>query len=101
MNLSGLARGEISGPHAGLARLVYYRRSGQVKGSFEVPLYFGASLEAGNVWRSRSDIDASSLLINGSLFVGLDTFVGPVFFALGLGDSGNKNLYLSIGTAIN
>ena len=28
LRLSGLARGEVSGPHAGPARFVYYRRAG-------------------------------------------------------------------------
>ena len=97
LNLSAFATGEISGPHAALARLVYYRRSGQIRGSFDVPLYLGASLEVGNVWQSRSDMSASSALINGSLFVAVDTFVGPLFFAAGIGEGGNRSLYLSIG----
>ena len=57
--------------------------------------------EAGNVWQTQSDISASSALIHGSLFLGLDTLVGPVFLAAGYGESGNTNLYLSIGTTIN
>jgi NTE family protein len=101
LNLSGFAPGQISGPHAALARLAYYRRSGKIKGSFEIPLYFGASVEAGNVWQSRSDISADSALIHGSLFLALDTFVGPVVLAAGFGEGGNKSLYLSIGSTIN
>lgn len=97
LNLSGFATGEISGPHAALARLVYYRRSGEIKRSFDVPLYLGASLEAGNVWQSRSEMSASSALINGSLFMAVDTFIGPVFLAAGFGEGGNRSLYLSIG----
>ena len=100
LNLSGLARGEISGPHAGVARLVYYRRSGAMGGFFDVPFYVGGSLEAGNVWESRSDIDTDSLLINGSLFAGFDTFIGPVFLAAGLGEGDNRSVYLSLGTSI-
>ena len=101
LNLSGFAPGQISGPHSALARLSYYRRSGQIKGAFAVPLYIGASLEAGNVWQSRSDISMDSLLIHGSVYLGLDTFVGPVIFAAGFGEGGNKSLYLSIGSPIN
>ena len=101
LNLSGFAPGQISGPHSALARLSYYRRSGQIKGAFAVPLYIGASLEAGNVWQSRSDTSMDSLLIHGSVYLGLDTFVGPVIFAAGFGEGGNKSLYLSIGSPIN
>ena len=95
--LSGLAQGEISGPHAGVARLVYYRRSGDTGGLFEIPLYIGASLEAGNVWERRSDIGFDSMITSGSLFVGLDTFFGPVYLAAGLADGGRTNFYLSVG----
>jgi NTE family protein len=98
LNLSGLASGEISGPHAGVARIVYYRRSGETGGGlFDIPLYFGASAEAGNVWASRSDIRFDSLLINGSLFAGLDTYFGPLFFGAGFAEGGKSNFYLSLG----
>lgn len=99
LNLSGLANAEISGPHAGVARMVYYRRSGETGGGlFDIPLYFGASLEAGNVWASRSDIRFDSLLMNGSVFAGLDTYFGPLFFGAGFAEGGRSNFYLSIGS---
>lgn len=98
LNMSGVARGEISGPHAAFARLIYYRRSGQIKGEFDVPLYIGGSLEVGNAWQSRSDISADTALLNGSVFLGLDTYIGPVFLAAGFGEGGNRSFYLSFGT---
>jgi NTE family protein len=98
LRLSGLERGEISGPHSGLARLVYYRRVGNTTGDvFETPIYLGASVEAGNVWLQRSDISFESLEINGSVFVGLDSFFGPVYLAAGFADGGQTNFYLFIG----
>jgi len=98
LNLSGLARGEISGPHAGVARLVYYRRSGAMaRDVFDMPLYLGASLEAGNVWQSRADISAQSLLINGSIFAGIDTYFGPLFLAAGFAEGGESSFYLMLG----
>lgn len=99
LRLSGLERGQISGPHAGLARLVYYRRMGETGGGlFDVPLYLGASIEAGNAWQSRSDISTQSLLMNGSLFAGLDTWFGPLYLAAGLAEGGNSSFYLFLGT---
>jgi NTE family protein len=97
--LSGLARGEISGPHAGVARIVYYRRTGQTGGGlFEIPLYFGASFEAGNVWQRQSDIGFDDLITSGSLFLSLDTYFGPLYLAAGLAEGGRSNFYLSVGT---
>ncbi len=99
LRLSGLERGEISGPHAAIARLVYYRRVGETTGGIvDTPIYLGASAETGNVWQSRSDMSLDSALMSGSLFLGVDTFIGPVFFAAGFAEGGQKNVYLSIGT---
>ncbi len=98
LRLSGLERGEISGPHAGLARLVYYRRSGETGGGlFDIPLYLGASLETGNVWQSRSEIAFDSLLVNGSLFAGYDTYFGPLFLGAGFAEDGDTSFYLFLG----
>jgi NTE family protein len=98
LNLSGLARGAISGPHAGVARLVYYRRSGDTGSLMEMPLYFGASIEAGNAWQTRSAVSFDSLIVHGSLFAGLDTYIGPLFIGAGFGEGGESSFYLFLGT---
>jgi NTE family protein len=96
--LSGYERGALSGPHAAVAKLLFYRRIGDSPGGlFDAPIYFGASLEAGNVWESRNDMSLGSALLHGSLFVGIDSYVGPMFFAAGVGEGGLSNFYLVIG----
>jgi NTE family protein len=98
LRLSGLERGEFSGPHAALAKLVYYRRVGESPGNLlDVPFYLGASVEAGNVWQSRSAMSFGSMRFNGSVFAGLDTYIGPIYFAAGLAEGGGTNFYLFIG----
>ena len=100
--MSGLERGAISGPHAGLARLIYYRQFAETGGGlFNMPLYVGGSLEAGNVWPSRSEIAVDSLLINGSVFAGLDTYIGPLFLAAGFSEQGDTSFYLFLGTPVH
>lgn len=97
LRLSGLQRGEISGPHSGLGRLVFYRRVGEPSGLLDTPLYLGVSAEAGNVWQNRSDMDIDSLRFNGSAFAGFDTFIGPVYIAAGFAENGQSNFYLFVG----
>lgn len=100
LRLSGLERGQLVGPYAGLARLVYYRRVGNSAGGLiEVPVYLGASLEAGNAWSNSDDIGLDSLVTNGSVFLGLDTYFGPVYLAAGLAEGGHTNFYLFVGAA--
>jgi NTE family protein len=98
LRLSGLERGELSGPYAGLARLVYYRRIGDAAGGlFEMPVYIGASIESGNAWATSDAIGFDSFLTNGSLFLGLDSYFGPVYVAAGMAEGGGTNFYLFVG----
>ena len=99
LRLSGLDRGEIGGPHAAMARLVYYRRIGNSAGGvFQVPVFLGASVEAGNAWQLQSDMSLDSMLMNGSVFIALDSFLGPIWLAGGFAEDGGRNIYLSIGS---
>lgn len=99
LRLSGLERGELRGPHAALAKAVYYRRIGNTTGGIlDTPVYIGISAEAGNVWQARSDMSLDSVVTNGSLFAGIDTFIGPVYLAAGFAEGGRTNVYLFIGT---
>lgn len=99
LHLSGFAPGQVTGPHAALGRLVYYRLvSDYTGGLFEVPIYLGGSVEAGNVWQSRADMSFSSLRINGSLFAAFDTYIGAIYIATGFAEGGEQAYYLSIGS---
>ena len=98
LNLSGLDSGQIRGPHAGVARIIYYRQLTGSGGSlFDWPMYIGTSLEAGNVWQTRDEVSLDSLVFSGSAFIGLDTFFGPLFFATGLSEDGDSTFYLFLG----
>ncbi len=97
-NLSGLSPDSLSGPHFGIARAIYYRRIGKgQEGFLNVPTYLGASLELGNVWARRSDMDLDSARANGALFLGFDTILGPVYLAAGFDEEGGRSFYLLLG----
>ncbi len=98
LNLSGLRAGALSGPNYGIGRFIYYRKiSNGGSGVFDVPLYAGLSLEAGNVWQRRGDVGFSNMSKNGSLFLGADTILGPVYFAAGSNTTGESAFYLFLG----
>src|SRR5688572_18108563 len=97
-DLSGLSPDEISGPQFGVARAIVYRRIGSEQESlFDVPTYFGFSVELGNVWRRRSDASVDSALLNGAAFLGFDTLLGPIYVAAGFGEGGDRTFYLLLG----
>lgn len=97
-NLSGLPPGYLSGPHFGIARLIYYRKIGRGgSGVLDLPAYAGFSLEAGNTWLRRDDVSTGDLRKDGSLFFGVDTPLGPVYLATGFDEGGDKQFYLFLG----
>ncbi|MDO9559671.1 MAG: patatin-like phospholipase family protein [Syntrophales bacterium] len=98
LNLSGFSKNEISGRYTGLARLVYLQKiAGHGLTAFKIPVYLGGSLEKGNAWNKSEDIRFSSALWAGSVFVGADTYIGPLYFAGGFAEGGHSSLYLYLG----
>jgi NTE family protein len=99
LRLSGTEPGDFAGQYFGFGRLVVYHqiRGDQIPSLVNVPIYLGGSLEAGRAWAARSDITFNSLVFASSAFVGMDTFLGPVYFGGGLTDNGNSSLYLFVG----
>jgi NTE family protein len=92
--LSGLIPDQLTGPHMGLATLALYRRLNAID---VLPLYGGFTLEVGNVWQQHNDIGFDGMRTSGSLFIGADTPIGPVYLAYGLADGGENAFYFYLG----
>jgi NTE family protein len=100
-NLSGYAERELLGEQSALFRSIYYRRLGDEGRLFSVPAFVGASLEAGNVYRERSQlVSLENLIFAGSVFVGIDSPFGPIFLGYGRADTGASSVYLNFGTLL-
>jgi NTE family protein len=96
LELSGTVRNELIGQHFGLIETAFYRRLGDI--TF-LPIYTGFSLEAGNAWIESSDINTENIRFAGSVFIGADTFLGPIYIAIGATDQGESAFYLNIGSS--
>jgi len=97
LNLSGFSLNQLSGRHFGLGRAVYYYRLNDAGGPLDVPIYLGGSLELGNTWEDEDEVTFDSLILAGSAFLGMDTFLGPVFIAGGLAEGGSSAFYFFLG----
>jgi NTE family protein len=95
--LSGLAPRQIVGAKGGLAALIYYARVGRMRGTLGRGIYVGGSAEAGNLWERDADPELGDLRLAGSIFVGADTVIGPIYLAYGRSDAGSGSLYLYVG----
>ncbi len=97
LNLSGYQRGQIAGEYAALGQLIYMYRLDNASSAFTIPLFAGGSLEIGGAWNDYDDIDFDSLIPAGSLFLGVDTPLGPFYLAGGLAEGGNASMYMLLG----
>lgn len=97
-NLSGYHSDELSGDAFSLAQLIYRRSIDRAPLSFlGAQMYFGASLEAGQVWARRKSVDLNDLTVSGSLYLGANTPIGPLFLGYGGSDQGRGTAYLFLG----
>jgi NTE family protein len=96
LNLSGLPPRSQVDQNTGLLALVSYYRLTGTSANLGFPVYLGGSVEAGNAWARREDV-FDTLRMAGSVFVGLDTPVGPMYVAGGLAEGGESSLYFFLG----
>jgi NTE family protein len=92
--LSGLVPDQLSGRQLGLVTLAYHRRLNSID---FLATYAGVTLEAGNVWNYADDIRFSDLRTSGSIFVGAESPLGPIYLAWGYSDSGDSTIYFYLG----
>ncbi len=94
LDLSGFLNRQLSGQHFGLLEAAFYRRLGNIT---LLPMYAGFSVETGNVWDDRDQISLDNTVLAGSVFVGADTILGPLYVAYGLNDASASTIYLYLG----
>jgi NTE family protein len=90
--LSGFQQQELSGQDLAIIRTGFYHRLGKLEW---LPIYAGATFEYGNVY--EDGIEFSDGLFAGSVFVGLDSIIGPLYAGYGHAEQGNDSLYLFLG----
>ena len=98
LNMSGIAPESLVGPNFAILRGIYYRQVGSEGQRHPQPPGLPRGFDrVGNVWESRSEMSFSTSRTNGSIFVGLDSLLGPVYFATGFDDEGGSAYYLFLG----
>ena len=97
-NLSGYRPDELIGRHLAIGRLFYYHRlGGRPLTGIDTPIYLGASIEAGNVWQNSDDVSLNDTLLAGSVFVMIDSILGPLYVAYGWAEGNQQSAYLFLG----
>lgn len=97
LQMSGYATGQLAGESIRFGRLMYYHRI--LQGSIFEGAYGGFSLEAGKIGNPLVPGNSTSLLKSGSVFVAVDTPVGPAYLGYGRATAGVSNFYFYLGRA--
>ena len=95
LQLSGYQSQQFLGQRYALGRLITYRSLGD-PGAYTRRLFAGFSLEAGNVYDRFNGSNTPGLRHSGSVFVGADTGIGPLYFGLGMAGT-SRSAYLFLG----
>lgn len=98
LNLSGLHKNALVGPHKLFGALSYqYDLGKELKGFNSMPFYLGTSLEAGNIWNLRESVTFNDLIYASSIYIGTNTQLGPSALGFGITDKGDRSIYLFLG----
>jgi NTE family protein len=95
LRLSGYNPNQLSGQHYGFLGAAFYRNISELK---ILPAYLGGSIEYGNVWQKKDDIGFDNGIFNGSVFVGSNTPLGPIYLGMGFAEGGRKTGFLFLGS---
>lgn len=92
--LVGFQPNELSGQDYGVAILGYSYRLGSF---LNQDALVGTMLEYGNAWQSRRQMTWGSSLLNGSIYLGLNSWIGPILLGVGARQGGDYNVFLEVG----
>jgi len=95
--LAGFQHNQLTGQDYALGFTGYTYELGKLLGrSAQV----GGTLEYGNAWQRRSEMSLSDGIWNGSVFLGFDSWIGPLIFGMGFREGGENVLFIELGQSL-
>jgi len=94
LNLSGFDRDELTGQHSAYLSVGMLHRLNDFS---LMPIYVGGTLETGNAWEHGSDF-GSDMLFGGSLFLGMDTIIGPLYIGYAAAELDHSTAFIYLGS---
>jgi NTE family protein len=92
--LAGFRLNELTGQHYALVYGGYAYELARFLGRSSL---LGGTLEYGNAWQERGDMAWDDGILNASLYLGFDSWLGPMLIGYGWREGGQDQLFLEIG----
>jgi NTE family protein len=97
-DISGYQPGGVAASDFVIGRMALYRELASLGGAFaKLNLFGGGSFEMASLRSDISLIDDNTEILAGSVFVGADTPILPLYLAFGFNNDDEASLYLNIG----
>jgi NTE family protein len=97
-SVSGFAQNSLIASDYLMTQVVGFRRFSEVANPlFNLAFFLGATAEVTNISNDSAKLKDEGLITSGSLIAGGDTPIVPVYFGVGLADTGDKAVYFSVG----
>ena len=96
LRLSAYQLNEFSGRQYAFGRLMYYNRTIPLPDLLGTGVYVGGSAEVARISDRVDGLPSPGTVWSSSVFLGADTFVGPLYLGVGVG-AGRWSLYLLLG----
>ncbi len=97
LRLSGFRLNQFAGREYAFGRAMYYNRVFALPDLLGSGVYVGGSAEVGMMRDRFDNLPLPGTLYSGSVFVGADTFAGPLYLGAGVGNAGAFSVYLLLG----
>jgi len=97
LHFSGYLLDQLVGQYYYMGRLVYTYRFANLPSTLGGGVHLGGSFEAGEVGNAFDPTTASGTIYCGSVFLGVDTILGPFYVAYGRADDGSNSFYVMLG----
>jgi NTE family protein len=97
LHLSGYREEQFRGGQMAFGSVTAYRRLPGLTPSWARGLYLGTSLEAGKIADTDPSLTEPGTRFGGSLFLGLDTLIGPAWLGVGITGDSDTGIYMGAG----
>ena len=92
--LVGFRTFELTGQHYAMVFAGYTWQLAQI---LRRSALIGGTIEYGNAWEDRSDMRWGDGILNASVYVGFDSWIGPMLLGYGWREGGDGVIFLEIG----
>jgi NTE family protein len=98
LSMSGTLQNSFPASDFSNTALVFYRRFSELENPFfDIAAFLGASYEATTLYSKDPRFDDKSLVHSGSVFIGADTPLFPLYFGFGMADTGDHSFHVTLG----